>query len=313
MASMLDEDTGPFHDGELALQRATGERDIGARNGRIIADEVVPNAAGFIARQQLAVAASLDGEGQPWCSALVGLPGSFTVPDLTRVVLDRAAGPADDPLWGNVRHDPRIGLLFIEMASRRRYRVNGRIADAGADPLVVEVGEALANCPKYISRRHLVVEDRVGTTGVAETGTELGDAERRIIAAADSCFVASANLAGLPDASHRGGRPGFVEWRDGSLWIPDYPGNSMFNTLGNLRLHPRAGLLFVDFGASQTLQLTGTTAIDLDAREDTGGTPGTPGTAGTGRAWTFTPTAWRRAPLPRPLRVEFLDFSPFNP
>jgi predicted pyridoxine 5'-phosphate oxidase superfamily flavin-nucleotide-binding protein len=303
---MLDEHTGPFHDGELALQRATGERDIGARNGRIIADHIIPNAAGFIACQQLAIAATLDGDRRLWGSALVGPPGSFTVPDLARVTLDRAAGAAGDPLWGNITGDPRIGLLFIEPVTRRRYRVNGRVAGSSADPLMVEVAEALANCPKYISRRHLAVEDWAPAGPVAQ-GTDLGDAERRIITAADSCFVASANPAGLPDASHRGGRPGFVEWRDGRLWIPDYPGNSMFNTLGNLRLHPRAGLLFVDFSASQTLQLTGTTVIDLDARNDAAAT------GGSGRAWTFTPTAWRRAPLPATITAEFLDLSPFNP
>lgn len=306
MTGMLTEDTGPFHDGELALQRATGERDIGARNGRIIAEEVVPNAAAFIAGQQLAVAATLDGEGRPWCSALVGPPGTFTVPDLRRVVLDRTAVPAGDPFWGNLASDPRIGLLFIEMASRRRYRVNGRVTDPDTDRLVVEVAEALANCPKYISRRRLAVEDGVAA-GPVVSGTDLGHPERRIITAADCCFVASANPAGLLDASHRGGRPGFVEWRDGGLWIPDYPGNSMFNTLGNLRLHPRAGLLFVDFAGSQTLQLTGTTMIDLAARGRAGAT------GGTGRAWTFTPTAWRRAPLRVTLTADFLDLSPYNP
>ncbi|HET9772630.1 MAG TPA: pyridoxamine 5'-phosphate oxidase family protein [Acidimicrobiia bacterium] len=309
MTGMLHGHTGPFHDGELALQRATGEREIGARNGRIIADHVIPAAAGFIGSLPLAVAATLDGDGRPWCSALVGPPGTFTVQDLTRLTIGRAAGGAGDPLWANLAGDPRIGLLFIEPATRRRYRVNGRVADSSADPLVVEVAEALPNCPKYIARRHLAPDDRVGTAGPGATGPVasdgLGDADRRLIAAADLCFVASANPAGHLDASHRGGRPGFVEWRDGRLWVPDYPGNSMFNTLGNLRVHPRAGLLFVDFAAAGALQLTGTTSIDLAA------SAAAPATGGTGRAWTFSPTARRLAPLP--LRDEFLDFSPFNP
>jgi hypothetical protein len=81
----------------------------------------------------------------------------------------------------------------------------------------------------------------------------------------------------------------------------------MFNTLGNLRLHPRAGLLFVDFVGSQTLQLSGTTVIDLAAGDGAGST------GGTGRAWTFTPTAWRRAPLPATITAELLDLSPYNP
>jgi predicted pyridoxine 5'-phosphate oxidase superfamily flavin-nucleotide-binding protein len=333
MNSTPDE-RGPFHDGELALQRATGERDTGAANGRIIVDRVIPNAVGFIARQELAVMATVDGDGRPWCSALLGPPGSFTVPGPTRVTLERAAARADDPLWDNLRHDPRVGLLFIEVATRRRYRVNGEVADPDArglhrpppthtrglhrpppthtDPLVVAVREALPNCPKYITRRHLTVGPATASGGTADVapptvGVDLGDEERRIIAGADVCFVASANPQGQLDASHRGGRPGFVELRGEELWVPDYPGNGMFNTLGNLRLNPSAGLLFVDFAGSQTLQLTGTTTIDLAAD-----VPAV-ATGGTGRAWTFTPTAWRRAPLAARVRAEFLDFSPFNP
>ncbi len=307
MAAMVDA-SGPFHDGELALQRATGQRAVGAGNGRIIVDHVIPQAVGFIARQELAVVATVDGDGQPWCSALLGPPGSFTAPELTRLVVERAAGRPDDPLWANLRHDPRVGLLFIEVVSRRRYRVNGRVADPDGDPLVVDIGEAFPNCPKYISRRQVVVGPADPTAPGVEAGTRLGDAERGIIAGADICFVASANPGGNLDASHRGGRPGFVEVRDDRLWIPDYPGNGMFNTLGNLALYPPAGLLFVDFAGSRTLQLTGTTALDLDAGDsDTGGT------GGTGRAWTFTPTGWRRAPPPARVRTELLEFSPFNP
>jgi predicted pyridoxine 5'-phosphate oxidase superfamily flavin-nucleotide-binding protein len=303
------EDSGPFHEGELALQRATGERASGAANGRIIVDRIIPNAVRFIERQELAVLATVDGDGRPWCSALVGPPGSFTVPGLARVALERAAGRPDDPLWGNLGHDPRVGMLFIEVASRRRYRVNGVVADPDGDPLVVEVREALPNCPRYITRRQVTVGP-AGADGHGATptmGVTLGDEERRIVAGADVCFVASANPRGQLDASHRGGRPGFVELRGDGLWIPDYPGNSMFNTLGNLRLNPVAGLLFVDFAGSQSLQLTGSTALDLDVDDPERRT------GGTGRAWTFTPTAWRRAPLPARLATELVDWSPHNP
>lgn len=302
-------EAGPFHEGELALQQATGEREVGAANGRIIADQILPGAVGFIGRQELAVVASIDAGGQPWASALIGPAGSFAVANLARLTLARAAGRPDDPLWANLRSDARVGLIFIEVASRKRYRVNGRTPDPGADPLVVDVEETLGNCPKYITRRHLVVGPPGNQPSPAETGSRLGDAERRIIAGADMCFVASANPSGQLDASHRGGRPGFVQWRGGpeELWIPDYRGNSMFNTLGNLAVHPAGGLLFIDFAGRQTLQLTGTAAIDLSAEgaaADTGGTR---------RAWTFTPTGWRRAPIPGRLEAEILDLSPFNP
>jgi uncharacterized protein len=306
MAAML-ETAGPFHEGELAVQEATGEREAGAGNGRIIVDRIIPNAVPFIARQELAVVATIDGDGRPWCSPLMGPPGSFTAPAVDRVVVDRAAGRADDPLWHNLHDDPRVGLLFIEVVSRRRYRVNGYVPDPDADPLVVEVREAFPNCPKYISRRHLAVGPARTDASPAEEGTRLGEAEWSIIAAADTAFVASANPAGNLDASHRGGRPGFVQRRKEQLWIPDYRGNSMFNTLGNLAINPSAGLLIIDFAERSSLQLTGAVALDLHASDDEGRT------GGTGRAWALTPGEWRRAPLPARLRAEFVDFSPFNP
>ena len=59
------------------------------------------------------------------------------------------------------------------------------------------------------------------------------------------------------NASHRGGPPGFVEVVDDrTLRIPDYVGNSMLNTLGNLTVNPHAGLVVLDFGPNRTLQLT---------------------------------------------------------
>jgi predicted pyridoxine 5'-phosphate oxidase superfamily flavin-nucleotide-binding protein len=81
---------------------------------------------------------------------------------------------------------------------------------------------------------------------------------RALVAGADTFFIASWHPGGGADASHRGGRPGFVRVLDDTtLEFPDYPGNNMFNTLGNLVGHPRAGLLFVDFERGDLLQLTG--------------------------------------------------------
>lgn len=304
MMSELD-DHGPFHEGELALQRAAGEREDGIRNGRVIVAAIADRAVRFIAHQQLAVVATTDDDGQPWCSLLAGPPGTFRVDGPTTLGVDRrAATTPDDPLWSNLRHDPRIGVLFIEVESRRRYRVNGHVKDLDHDPLTIEVAEAYPNCPKYIRRRHLVVAS--GTAPAPTTGgTILGTSERRHIEAADTFFVASSNPEGNLDASHRGGDQGFVRVRDNTLIIPDYPGNGMFNTLGNLVREPRAGLLFVDFSTGDTLQLAGAVHVDLDADPRR--------TGGTGRAWTVTVDRWRRSRLQAILRHEGLETSPHNP
>jgi predicted pyridoxine 5'-phosphate oxidase superfamily flavin-nucleotide-binding protein len=83
------------------------------------------------------------------------------------------------------------------------------------------------------------------------------------VAAADTFVIATAARDGSADASHRGGSPGFVTVHgDRRLSFPDYAGNSMFLTLGNLAANPRAGLLFIDWETGDTLQLSGRAAVD---------------------------------------------------
>ena len=102
-------------------------------------------------------------------------------------------------------------------------------------------------------------------TGTVSEYAALSPDQRAWITAADTFFVAT-HAAGLgADVSHRGGHPGFVSVTDeGRLTWPDYPGNSMYMTLGNLELEPRAGLLFLDwdrgrsFNSPAALPSTGT-------------------------------------------------------
>ncbi len=129
-----------------------------------------------------------------------------------------------------------------------------------------------------------------------------------MIAAADTLFVASAHPEHGVDASHRGGHPGFVTIIDNrQLRIPDFAGNSMFNTLGNFVSYPHAGLVFIDFERNRLLQLTGVPEI-LWERDDPRGETG-----GTRRFWQLQISAWQELPLPLDLSWEFIDASPHIP
>jgi hypothetical protein len=94
---------------------------------------------------------------------------------------------------------------------------------------------------------------------------------------------------------------------DATLKIPDYPGNSMFNTFGNLLLNPKAGLGFLDFHRRRLLQLTGTVEIVWDQ-------PGTESeTGGSRRFWYFHCEQWIEHSMFQAVSSELLEFSPFNP
>jgi predicted pyridoxine 5'-phosphate oxidase superfamily flavin-nucleotide-binding protein len=269
-----------FHAGEIEVQRAAGARAEAEQVGRIIADRIPEDLPPLLEPFRLAVAASIDGRGRVWASLLTGPAGFLEVVDETRLDIE-AHLAAGDPLRSNLNVRPEMGLLVIDPASRRRLRFNGRGAVRPDGGLSLKVEQVYGNCRKYIQARRLQPQVRPpsGTVGPARTAaarrmpaeaaptraTVLSGAQRAWIGAADTFFIGSAHPEGGADASHRGGRPGFVSvGGERALSFPDYPGNNMFNTLGNLAADPRAGLLFVDFERGDLLQLTGRARLVRD-------------------------------------------------
>lgn len=302
----------PYHEGELAVQRRADETGMARMNGGAVGKTIPPGALRFIEQQPMAVIGSIAADDRVWASAFFGPPGFLRALDdcTLEIDLSRPRSAQDDPLWTNLAENPDVGLLVIDLGSRRRLRVNGRAREASDERLVIDVERAYPNCPKYIQRRHwkTPASDVPSATTPSTQGAELSEVHKTLIAGADTFFVASAHPDHGVDASHRGGHPGFVQLvNDRQLRIPDFAGNSMFNTLGNFVSHPYAGLVFIDFEARRLLQLTGRPEIlwDLDdPNEETGATR---------RYWQFEMTGWQESTIPFRLDWEFLDDSPFIP
>jgi len=266
-----------FHEGELALQELVGaSRRLAEVGPRFIRDHMPQQHRDFFAQLPFLVAGAVDVHGQPWASLLCGAPGFARSPDERSLQIDARAATGD-PLDGLLERQARVGLLGIEAHTRRRNRMNGRIVDEGAgDGLTVVVEQSFGNCPKYIQARQARFEPARLALGAVESLRGLDDAARRLVQAADTLFIATTHpqvaqgngrTSGV-DVSHRGGRPGFVAVEGDALWVPDYVGNSYFNTLGNLRLEPRCGLLFVDFERADALWVAARAEIVLEAPDD---------------------------------------------
>jgi len=185
--------------------------------------------------------------------------------------------------------------------------VNGRVAGP-AWPLRIAVDEVFANCPKYIQRRALAGDGGSGARAASTAVTDALTREQQLrIARADTFFIASSHPERGLDASHRGGAPGFVEVLDERriAW-PDYKGNAMFQTLGNLASDPNAGVAFADFASGDVLQLSGRAHVDWD-----------PARAarfpGAERVVEFSIDEVRETPGALPLRAGAVEPSPFNP
>lgn len=302
----------PFHEGERHVQERTGEREAALRNGVIVGTVIPSRALPFIAQQRMLALGSVDEEGAVWASVWFGARGFVSSPDGGSVVIERTlADPGhDDVAWSNLRVGVDVALLAIDLESRRRLRINGVVRALDEERVEVSVREAYPNCPKYIQRRQ--VRGYTGARPDAEPavrGVALDDVRSRLIERADTLFVASRHPARGLDVSHRGGEPGFARVVGANrLRIPDYHGNSMFNTIGNLMVDDRAGLLFLDFEGGRLLQLTGTAAVRFDVEED----PRQP-TGGTGRYWDFHVARWADRPATTRFAWESLDASPYNP
>lgn len=245
------------------MQTRVGVQDKLAAVGRVaIRDHMPEQHRSFFAQLPFLLVGTVDDHGQPWACALAGPPGFIGSPEPQRLTI-QAQPLAGSPLATSLRAGQRIGLLGMEPHTRRRNRMNGVVSAVTPAGFEVQVQQSFGNCPKYIQpRQALFAPERTVVTPNVLRAQRLDADARKLIERADTFFIATAYAGdGTPaaqgvDVSHRGGQPGFVQLDgDDTLTVPDYVGNFFFNTLGNLTLNPRAGLLFINFDTGDLLHL----------------------------------------------------------
>ncbi|MFJ8013926.1 pyridoxamine 5'-phosphate oxidase family protein [Streptomyces sp. NPDC096339] len=255
-------DSGVYHQGSLAVQERVGVRELAEHVGRSIGTGIKDVAAAFLEQQPHLVVGAADGGGLVWASLLTGAPGFVRATGPQRITV--AGGlPAGDPLTGALATaGTKVGTISLDPRTRRRMRLNGTLEVTGRG-FAVQAEQVFANCPKYLQKRQPLDLAAEGA-GVVRRGDALTPDQERAVRAADTFFVATTAEADGVDASHRGGLPGFVEVLSPTeLSWPDYAGNAMFLTLGNLAADPRAGLLFPDWETGAVLQLSGRARVEF--------------------------------------------------
>ena len=297
-----------YHPGEIEVQERAGVRPMAERVGNSIRPTIPSAAREFLMEQPMIVVGAVGASGRVWASLLAGEPGFVRAID-ERTVRIAATPLPSDPLAEPLRRaGTKVGVIAIDLATRRRVRLNGE-AERRPDGIYVRTQQVYANCPKYIQAREPESggAEPESRDGYAARSRGLTDEQRRLVSNADTFFIASAHPEGGADASHRGGNPGFVRFVDeNALEFPDYSGNTMFNTLGNIAANPRAGLLFLDFERGVTLQLTGGARIVWDAWRAAR-------FAGAERVVEFRLREAVETLGAVPLRWGFKGYSPFNP
>ncbi|TDF86196.1 pyridoxamine 5'-phosphate oxidase family protein [Pseudomonas sp. H9] len=298
----------PWHAGEKTLQAAFNV----AEQMEVIGQKVIRNYMPdqhreFYQQLPFMVVGAVDAQQRPWATILEGPEGFVSSPDPQHLLVATQA-TAQDPAATGLRTGQAIGMLGIELHTRRRNRINGVIRNACGQGFEVEVEHSYGNCPKYIQTRSFTRSlQPEPASAPRQDFTELDERSTALIRTADTFFVAS-YVDHDPhhravDVSHRGGRAGFVNVQGNRLTIPDYAGNLFFNTLGNLLSNPVAGLLFIDFNSGDLLQLTGRTELILDD-------PLIKAFEGAQRLWAFEVEQAVLRPAAFSLRWQFHDYAP---
>ena len=301
-----------FHEGELKIQQKTGESYTANANRELILNSVFKGAFVFIERQINVLCSTIDSELQVWVSLVTGTPGFVEVvnPYLISIDLNLVTSDTQDLLYSNISEQSPIGILFIEFSTRRRYRVNG-ISSINKQTIDINVEEAYPNCPKYIQQRIAHNEDvSIKPGSERTTGKYFNEQVKNMLLKADTLFIGSQSKEGRMDVSHRGGKPGFVELIDNeNIRIPDYKGNSLFNTWGNLLQNVNSGLLFIDFEKRIVLQMTGKSELLLNQNSQVDMDK----SGGTGRFLAFKVSSWIITTNQHSINWELIDYSHFNP
>ena len=289
MGDHMIPDRSPFHPGEVEIQRSLGVAERMEQFGRrVIRDHMPDQHREFFAQLPFIVMGAVDATGDSWITLLAGHPGFMSSPDPKTLAFSLPLDP-QDPVSATLDSGAAVGLLGIELHTRRRNRLNGTVTMRSGHRFDVAVEHSFGNCPQYIQLRDFEFVRHppfFGAASLVDRSEALTPVARAMIKRADTFFVSSylddANGRHV-DASHRGGKAGFVRINpDGSLTIPDFAGNLHFNTLGNFLLNPKAGLVFPDFETGDLLHLTGDAEVVLDSPEASA-------FQGAERLWIFRP------------------------
>jgi predicted pyridoxine 5'-phosphate oxidase superfamily flavin-nucleotide-binding protein len=270
VAEMANLQSDFYHPGETQLQQTVGARERTEELSRILMkDHLIPQHREFFAGLEYLFLGVVDTSGRLRAVMVSGEHGFLSTPNEKILRLDAQSSDALAHL-GDLLPGAMVGVIGIDLSNRRRNRMHGKIAAVQDSHVDIQVSQSYGNCPKYINIRDLTTHYVSSQTPVSASRPSLGATDHAAIRAADIFFIASYFDAGQnnpyegADMSHRGGNPGLVHVDGDTLTVPDYFGNNLFNTFGNLSMTPATTLLFIDFETGETRQINGIAKIIAD-------------------------------------------------
>jgi ferredoxin-NADP reductase len=281
----IHESRNGWHAGELAVHKLLHVPTSGRAN---------PTSAGLpppyayrVVDSPLVAFGAIDDQGRPWTTVMGGERG-FTRPVAQNILgvqglVDRQYDPVVQALLGNAADGELVrpmsdggqgkmmSGLSIDLESRDRVKLAGLMVvgamasqdqgspSVGELQLAMHVQESLGNCPKYLNKKE--ISAHIPSPELVSDTLPLPAEAVDLIHGADLFFLSSTNGQTM-DTNHRGGPPGFIRVASNSpdsvvIVYPEYSGNQLYQTLGNLYTNPKIGIVIPDFETSSVLYLTG--------------------------------------------------------
>ncbi|KAK2745109.1 hypothetical protein FQN57_004016 [Myotisia sp. PD_48] len=282
-----------WHRGEEKMHKLMGA----SHDGNPTAPYLSPGAASLIQRCPLLVLGTLDKDGLPWTTVWGGQAG-FAGPIAQSVIgINVAIGGAFDPVAETLLGGEKIGQIVkeedgkgrlmsglpVDFENRKRVKLMGRMVAGtmrGNDTenndgnvsktghshiqLAMQIDSSMGNCPKYLNKRHII--PNTPQPKLISDSPQLPQQAIDLLSRIDTLFVSSSHEQRSMDSNLRGGPPGFIRVLSNNptgavIVYPEYSGNRLYQTIGNLQTTPFAGYAFPDFDTGDILFATGKTEV----------------------------------------------------
>ena len=255
-----------------------------------------PQLANHLQIAPLIAIGTVDSEGRPWSTLWGNGDKGFARPIAEGIVGIRTpvTGKHDPVIEGLVGKEAKgevvreeeegkgrmVAGLTLDLETRKRVKMFGRMVAGSLSvredevtehdehvaeiQLVVKVEQSLGNCPKYLNKKHIV--PALAKPELVSDSPQLSQRALDLLNKADLFFISSSNHDQDMDTNHRGGPQGFMrvisnDESGAVVCYPEYSGNRLYQTLGNLSINPQAGLCVPDFETGDMLYFTGKTDI----------------------------------------------------
>lgn len=249
-----------YHEGERFVQEQMGVRDKSESLNSMFYKELPVVAAQFLKDLNFAVI-SFPINNKSFSCVVSDIKPFIEILNTKEVLIDLEKS-SFIPKEIIQKKNLNIGFIGLEFENRMRIRVNGKGKIKG-NKLHLFIDVVYSNCPKHINNRKIISEFDTFYESKIFTSEILDKKSKKILENADTFFLGTRHKNGDADVSHKGGKKGFLKVLSPSIFeFDDFPGNNMYNTLGNIHTNPNVSILVIDFTNNDILHISGTATIN---------------------------------------------------